>query len=66
MPTLTQAIEAHLAYYVVQNGDIEGAAQDLALLMIEAEHVACMAQHIMDNVEANRALDEEDEMIVNT
>ena len=66
MTTLTQAIEAHLAYYVVQNGDLEGAAQDLALLMVEAEHVALMAQHIMDNVEANRALDEEDEMIVNT
>ena len=66
MTTLTQAIEAHLAYYVVQNGDLKGAAQDLALLMIEAEHVTCMAQHIMDNVEANVALDEEDEMIVNT
>ena len=66
MTTLTQAIEAHLAYYVVQNGDLTGAAQDLALLMVEAEHVALMAEHIMDNVEANIALDEEDEMIVNT
>ena len=62
MTTLTQAIQAHLAYYVVQNGDLEGAAQDLALLMVEAEHVACMASHIMENVEANRALDAEDEM----
>ena len=66
MTTLTQAIEAHLAYYVVQNGDLVGAAQDLALLMVEAEHVALMASHIMENVEANIALDEEDEMIVNT
>ena len=65
MTNLTQAIEAHLSYYVVQNGDVKGAAQDLALLMLEAEHVSLMAQHIQDNVEANKALDEEDELSVN-
>ena len=61
MTTLTQAIEAHLAYYVVRNGDLKGAAQDLALLMLEAEDVAFMAQHIQENVDACIALDGEDE-----